>query len=93
MSTVKMFKGLAPNLHEGAWEYAEEMVKNDSNLCIVPDLESGFPVVMTTKERDGLVDIWEACKPKLNDDFRHKGTIIYFGTSGDNSKKFNDEYK
>lgn len=75
-----VLKGLAPRLHEGAWERAEEMVKENPNLCIVPEIESGFPLVVTLEQRQQMIDAWEACKPK--GDWKAKGKIVYFGTGG-----------
>jgi hypothetical protein len=75
-------KGLAPNLYDGAWEQAEQMVKEDSNLCIVPEIESGFPMVVTLEQRQQMVDSWEATKPKLDWKVKTDGKIVYFGTGG-----------
>ena len=85
-------KGLSPNLHGDAWKHAEQMVKEDSNLCIVPEIESGFPLVVTLKQRRDMLDAWEACKPKLDYNVMTSGKIVYFGTRGfsdDNNDIFN----
>ncbi len=75
-------KGLAPNLHGDAWKHAEQMVKEDSNLCIVPEIDSGFPLVVTLKQRQDMLDAWEACKPKLDCNVMTSGKIVCFGTGG-----------
>ncbi len=89
-----MLKGLAFHPHEQAWKEAEEFVKNNPGYCIVAEIESGYPQIMTEKQRDEIARVWEECKPKplSNQDM---GKIIVFGTGGGiekGSKDFNDVF-
>lgn len=72
--------GRPPDPFEGAWKRAEERVKNNPDLCIVPDIESGFPVVMTEAERKRMLEVWEMFKPKAT--VQIPGKIFFFGTGG-----------
>lgn len=84
-------KGGAPaNFYEGAWRAAEERVKNNPDLCIVPDIESGFPVVMTQAQRKRMLEVWESVLPKVT--VTTPGKIFFFGTGGslDSGKSFED---
>lgn len=79
VAQIKVLRGNAPNLFEYAWEIAHKKVTNNPDLYIVPDLESGYPQVMTIEQRDKLIQIWEAAKPKV---YRTSVcNIIVFGTS------------
>lgn len=88
-------KGLSPNndLFDTAWKSAEKSIESDPNLCIVPDLESGYPIIMTLKERDRLLEIWESCKPRDLPQSM-KGKILVFGTGGDaeGQNNFNENF-
>jgi len=79
-----MLKGLSPNTgyFEACWEHARKQIEGKPDFCIVPDLESGLPIIMTNQERQGLIDAFESCKPTqlIN---KPLGKIILFGTGGE----------
>ena len=79
-----MLKGLSPNTgyFEACWEHAKKQIEGKPDLCIVPDLESGLPIIMTNQKRQGMIDAFESCKPSslLN---KPMGNIVVFGTGGE----------
>lgn len=78
-------------MHERAWEYAKKRVENNPNLCIVPDIETGYPEVWTVEARDKLLKIFDDTKPKIDSNLTSR--IIMFGTGGDMEKgNFNDVF-
>jgi len=74
-------KGLAFHPFELAWEKAEEFVKNNPEYCIVPDLESGYPQIMTEEQRLDIEKLWDECKPKQTSNI-DTSKIVFFGTGG-----------
>ena|SRR6478735_6894321 len=91
MESKYALKGLALSdpWYDAAWKAAYERTHDDPNLCIIPDIESGYPITMTIAERQKLLDLWESFKPKIN--HKSKGTIMIFGTGGNMDNKGFDE--
>lgn len=79
-----MIKGTRPDnsLFEAAMKACEKAVAENPELCILYDLESGFPYLADEKQRQALIEVWESCRPKATREFP-VGGIIYFGTKGD----------
>lgn len=77
----KELKGMPIDRFSEAWDKANEYIKDKPDLCIVADIESGYPEVMTIENRDRLVNVFKECIPKTSPSFP-KGKIIYFGTGG-----------
>lgn len=70
---------------ERAEKACQERIKDNPNLVVLYDLESGHPYVATKEYQQQLIDLWENCKPKFIDaDFKDK--IIYYGTGGEMDK-------
>jgi hypothetical protein len=84
--------GPLPDPYESARKAAyEKVAKDPEKYCVVDDMETGFPQVMTIEQRDEIAASWEACKPK--GDFELKGPIVFFGTGGSNfGTDFKDLY-
>lgn len=71
-------------------EACNEAISKNSNLVKVHDIESGLPYVVTKEEKQRMLDMWEATKPKLGFPI---GTIIVFGIGGNlNNKSFKDMF-
>jgi hypothetical protein len=83
--------GLSPinDLFDAHMRGCNEAIKENPELVILYDLESGFPYVATKEERDAFDAIWEACKPKPMNN-KNIGKIICFGTGGQVDKYDSD---
>jgi hypothetical protein len=55
-------------------------IANNPDLVIHYDIESGFPSLITKKQQQDIVDMWEAWRPK--DGSAPVGKIHFFGTGG-----------
>lgn len=89
MSNLKGLR-LHDEYFESAWVDARKRIENNPDMCIVPDLESGFPIVMTIDERQSLINIYEECRPKSLK-LKDQGKVFVFGTGGEpDINDFND---
>ncbi len=77
---LKGFK-MEDTLFESQMAYCLQRIKENPELRIHYDLESGYPSVVTQELADDFDKLWEACKPKLSDKIRNVGQIWVFGTS------------
>ncbi len=78
---TRVFNGKA--FHDPMYEYAIEAckkgLKENPDLVIYYDLESGYPSLITKEEQKAIIDLWESAKPKLLND-KPIGKVFIFGT-------------
>jgi len=74
-------KGMPLDFCGMAWDYANEYIRDKPDLVAIPELDSGYPQIMTKEQAKQLADIWEACRPKTNIDFG--GKFLIYGTGGE----------
>lgn len=86
MENKRLFNGLHldSTRFDATWKHAIEWVKNNPNLTIIPDIESGYPEVVTKEYHAAYLKMWEDLKPKpLSKEMQDKmGKIMIFGTAG-----------
>ncbi len=79
--TTKL-KGLA--IVDSSFEHAMKAciagLKENPDLIIYYDIESGYPSLITKEEQQAILNMWESAQPKLNKE-SSIGKIIVFGTS------------
>ena len=86
-----MINGKAPDIDSGfnrAMQSCIEGLKENPDLIIHYDLESGFPSLITKEQQETLIGIWDATLPKLIKDSPPIGKIVCFGTGGMDKDEF-----
>lgn len=91
------FKGLQSPINplfDAAWSHARERVKNNPDLRIIEDIESGFPEVVNKERYEAYLQMWEDLKPKWSDS-AIAGKVLIFGTGGGHKdlNRFEDIFK
>lgn len=85
MSTDKKLKGMPiKSMCEYAWEAVPAILAKNTNLVAIPDIETGWPQIMTIEQRERLNEAWEMTKPKMEG---FSGKLLIFGTGGEISSK------
>lgn len=91
-------KGMPLDIFGDRWSAANKYVADKPHLCVIKDLESGMPMVVTKEYAQSLADLFEAVKPDMSKiDPKFSGKLLIFGTGGaaekDNfNKLWNDHY-
>jgi len=92
-----MITGKSPIIDSGfnrAMQSCIEGLKENPDLVIHYDLESGWPTLITKEQQQSIIDLWESCRPKLMD--KNIGVVTIFGTGGmpiDEFDKWNKIFK
>ena len=69
-----------------AMESCIEGLKENPEMIIHYDLESGWPSLITKEQQQSIINIWESCRPKLAD--KIAGVVTIFGTGGMGKDEF-----
>ena len=92
--TNKKLKGMPldtiSSQFDACMKACNEALKENPELVIMYDLESGYPYTATKESRDSFLAMLEAFTSKSN--FKPKGKIMFYGTGGQMEKN-NDYYK
>lgn len=83
---MNKIEGTFPNneMYENAYRLAHLRFKNNPTLVVIPDIESGFPIVMTKCEHERFMRIYDSLMSKI--DTKSAAKIMIFGTGGDMDK-------
>lgn len=80
--TTRKLKGFPLDIVGERWDAAHKYVADKPDLCVIEDVESGYPRVVTKETAQKLKDIFEATKPDLSKiDPKFSGKFVLFGTS------------
>lgn len=71
-----------------AWKHANNRIGQNDNLVAIPDIESGYPIIMTKKDHSDYLNMLDQLMPKIQSDILSSGKIVFFGTGESLEKNF-----